>query len=472
MKKLIVLAGILLVVLLAGIGLAMSLVDREAMTAQLQDELGSALGLEIDFAKPLHVSVWPAPQIQVNDVSVHQQDERVASARQAIVRFDWWPLLWGDVQPQAVLIDGLELRIERIEQGAFSPAWTGSREGDETPSLRLPPISLSDADLRYIDQPSERQWLLQGCDLEVEELQHSGGSRDEWLASLAVQGMAHCERVEEDRLLVTDVRLEVTGRAGELVFESLEGSAFAGELNGRLDLDLNHQPLQYSLNAGLDDFSLNEFVTLMQDGQQASGRMTLSVELTGEGRDWLQWRQSARGELLLQADDVVLHGVDLDAELDDYIATQRFNLIDVGAVFLAGPVGLAASRGYSFTGLLQSSGERTPIDAMASDWSIADGQARARDVALRTEKSRLAVTGALDFIDYRFADLRVAVIDVDGCAIVEQRINGSFDDPDLSRPNVLVTAMGPILDLMERGLQALDAEADCEVVYSGRIDHP
>ncbi|TVP88882.1 MAG: AsmA family protein, partial [Pseudomonadaceae bacterium] len=110
--------------------------------------------------------------------------------------------------------------------------------------------------------------------------------------------------------------------------------------------------------------------------------------------------------------------------------------------------------------------------AMSSEWSIAEGMAKAEDVAMRTEKSRVALAGELDFVEYAFADLRVAVIDVDGCAVIQQRINGRFKDPEVESPNVLVEAIGPVLDLVDRGLRALDVDDDCEVFYDGSIEHP
>ena len=65
----------------------------------------------------------------------------------------------------------------------------------------------------------------------------------------------------------------------------------------------------------------------------------------------------------------------------------------------------------------------------------------------------------------------MAVLDRDGCAIVEQTITGSFDDPDVNQPNFLVAAAGPLLDLVESGLQAITGE-ECETFYSGSVAHP
>ena len=471
MKKLLV-SAVLVMCLLFLVGVIINLlVDREKMTARVQDEMQDVLGLEVDFEQPLRFSLWRGPLVRAGTVTLTTGSEAVASVERALVRLRIMPLLRGDIQVQTVLLDAPELRIERIGGGEFKPGFTGRGEGSVQP-LSIPRLRVRDAVVRFHGRPGDREWLFQQCALQLDDIQHAGGEQSDWLASLAMQGSLTCEQIEQGRLQATDVAIDVAGSEGQLAFKLLTGTAFDGQLNARLDLDLASELPQYTLQAGLDDFSLDEFVTALDEGQEASGRMILNLELEGEGDDWLQLRQSAAGKLSLEATGLVLYGVDLDEELDSYAATQRFNLVDVGAVFLAGPLGLAASRGYSFTGMLQTSGEQTPIAEMSSEWTIAQGRAKAEDVAMRTEKSRVALTGELDFINYAFVDLRVAVIDVDGCAMIEQRIDGSFRNPEVASPNVLVEAMGPVLDLLERGLSALNADGECEAFYAGNITHP
>lgn len=77
----------------------------------------------------------------------------------------------------------------------------------------------------------------------------------------------------------------------------------------------------------------------------------------------------------------------------------------------------------------------------------------------------------LDFVNLRFRDMRVAVIDPEGCAVVEQRIRGGFHEPTIDEPNVLVTLTAPFVDLLERGV-ALLTESSCDPFYTGRIAHP
>ena len=111
------------------------------------------------------------------------------------------------------------------------------------------------------------------------------------------------------------------------------------------------------------------------------------------------------------------------------------------------------------------------IEQMVSEWTVDQGVAQASDVAFRTPRHRLALQGALDFGNVSFENLRVAVVDADGCAVVEQQITGPFHDPEIQKPNVLVAVTGPMLDLVQRGVRAI-TNRDCDTFYSGSLPHP
>lgn len=106
-----------------------------------------------------------------------------------------------------------------------------------------------------------------------------------------------------------------------------------------------------------------------------------------------------------------------------------------------------------------------------SDWSVERGVAQAKDVAMATTKNRIALQGGLDFVNERFADVTVAVIDADGCAGAQQAIHGSFGNPTVEKPRFLTSLAGPVLKLYKQARGLLPAEP-CEVFYSGSVTPP
>ena len=144
---------------------------------------------------------------------------------------------------------------------------------------------------------------------------------------------------------------------------------------------------------------------------------------------------------------------------------------DVGALFFAGPLGLAVTKGYNFAGIFQGSGGSSNIRKLVSEWKVERGVAQAQDVAMATNKNRIALHGGLDFVNEQFDDVTVALIDAKGCATVRQKIRGPFRKPVVEQPSVLSSLTGPVLRLLKKG-RSLFPGGECEVFYAGSVTPP
>lgn len=103
--------------------------------------------------------------------------------------------------------------------------------------------------------------------------------------------------------------------------------------------------------------------------------------------------------------------------------------MDAGAFFFAGPVGLAVTKGYDVASIFQGSKGRSEIRTLVSGWKVERGVAQAQDLAMATNENRGVLHGGLDFVNKRFDDVTVALIDAKGCAKVKQKIRGTFQPP-------------------------------------------
>jgi AsmA protein len=185
------------------------------------------------------------------------------------------------------------------------------------------------------------------------------------------------------------------------------------------------------------------------------------------GWDADEMTRSADGEASLRGKDLDFAIGDLDKTLSRYESSQNFNLVDVGAFFIAGPFGLIVTKGYNFASIFQGRGGNTHIRTLVSHWKVADGVAHAQDVAMATKENRLAMKGALDFVNMKFDDVTVAILDNRGCARVEQRIRGPFSKPVVERPNVMSSMTGPITRLVGETKRLFGAK--CTVFYEGSV---
>lgn len=134
------------------------------------------------------------------------------------------------------------------------------------------------------------------------------------------------------------------------------------------------------------------------------------------------------------------------------------------------PFGPLITKGYNFGSLFMGSGGNSRIRVLVSDWKLERGVAHAKDVALATNEYRIALTGRLDFINERYDDVIVAVVDEKGCAKVRQKIRGPFVNPVVENESVLQSVAGPMLNLYKQARKLLGGQ--CEVFYAGSVAPP
>jgi len=184
-------------------------------------------------------------------------------------------------------------------------------------------------------------------------------------------------------------------------------------------------------------------------------------------------KRTLRGTVSLRGEDLTLHGIDIDAVLSKMEEAQQLNLADVGAFLLAGPLGPAVTKGYSFGGVYGAGakGGESRLTRLVSDWTVRDGMAEAKDVAFATRKNRIALKGNLDIVHERFVDVTVAVLDEKGCAKLRQKISGPFRDPQVDKLSALQSAATSILGIFERAKQLM-GRSDCVPFYTGSVAHP
>jgi AsmA protein len=164
--------------------------------------------------------------------------------------------------------------------------------------------------------------------------------------------------------------------------------------------------------------------------------------------------------------------MNLDSLLSNIGKSQNFSLVDVGAFFLAGPLGTVLTKGYDFEGVYKEiRGGQGIIKKLVSEWRIKNGIAEAEDVALSTQRNRVAMKGGLDFVNSLFDGVTVAALDEKGCAKFSQKIHGPFRKPQIEKISTLSTVVGPGVKLFEK-MQKFVGWGKCKVFYKGSVKHP
>jgi uncharacterized protein involved in outer membrane biogenesis len=460
------LVGLLFVVVAALLGL----VDPNVYKSRVETSVSRAVGMEVSIAGRLAVDFFPGLLVTLEDVRFRNQAADVVSARQATIAIDLMSVLANEVRIENIVLKRPVIAIERDLDGRFN--FEAAHATAETPlALDWPNVSVSDGTIVYVDQRFGKGFEGRDCRLDVRHLRLSGGQRSNLARDLSFTAQAGCREVRKDGFTVSDLKFSAEMRNGILDLKPVTTRVFDTQGLGSIHADFSGSVALYQVGYTLSQFPIEAFFKTLSHKQVAVGRMDFSADLSTQGSTVKEMRRGMKGQISLRGKNLTLSGSDLDRAFERFESSQTFSLVDVGAFFFAGPLGLVVTKGYDFANLAQAQSGSSEIQTLVSDWKVERGVAHARDVAMATKENRIALQGKLDFVNDQFDEVTVALVDAKGCVKVRQKISGPFQHPVVAKPDLATSLAGPALRLLKKGRDLLTGR-QCGVFYAGSVAAP
>jgi uncharacterized protein involved in outer membrane biogenesis len=448
-----------------------SFVDTSVYKPWLERAASEALGMEVYAGGRLGVGFFPGLRIRLDDVQIRNQGKEIVSAKEASLEIALLPLLRKEVRIRRLGLQRPRISIKRNSDGNFN--FEQQKEAKGTyPTPGLDHLSFSEGTFLYEDEQSGEGFEVGNFNLDLRNLRIAGGNSAEFLKNLSFTAEFACREIRTKGLMFSDVKFTGKGKNGIFTLNPVTMRLFGGQGSGSIEADFSGPVPHYSVRSSLVKFQIEEYFKTLSSKRVAEGSMDFSASLSMRGNTVKEITQTAGGEVSLRGENLTLYGNDIDQEFARFESSQNFNLVDVGAFFFAGPIGLAVTKGYSFASIFQGAeGSSSSIGKLFSDWKVERGIAQAKDVAMATKANRVALKGRINFVNERFDDVTIALIDARGCARVKQRILGPFGKPVVEKPSVLMSLAGPALNLLKQA-QDLLTDGTCKVFYTGSVPAP
>jgi uncharacterized protein involved in outer membrane biogenesis len=468
LKRLLIALGGLLLLAILGLAIALFLMPQYSKS-QIERAASDALGMQVTIGGGLKVRLFPSFGVTLQDVRIAAQGAEWVAAQEARMGIDLMPLLHRQIRISWIGLRHVTLTVEQGRDGRFNFQGPASAAG-MLPPFDSTDVSLADVTVLYTDRQNGNQWRAGPCDVQASHLQVAAVQATELMNGLGITAAVSCEQIQTRKLLMTDVKFAIDAKQGLYEFRDIRMRAYNGHGSGEVHANYSGRVPSYRLHYVLSRFSVTDFWKTLSQQKIGEGVMDFSTDLTLNGSTVREMTQTSLGTASLHGSNLTLAIGDLDSELSRYESTQKFNLIDIGAFLVAGPLGVAVTKGYDFSRVFGNSGGSSEIPAFISEWQIDRGVAQAKDVAMTTNKNRLALHGSLDFVGDRFQDVTVALVNEHGCARVKQNVRGSFSKPDVEKPNVVVSVTGPVRKLFKKAKHLVGGR--CEVFYAGSLPPP
>ena len=447
--------------LLLGLALSVLIAWRVSTKARLEAAASNALGMEVKIRGQATLRFIPSLGVTLGDVHIGSPDAELLAAKQASLGVALGSLLRGKPRISGIVLKHVTISIEagKLNFEARAPAKV----------IEPTDVTLEDASLVYTDRNGEMAVHAGPCAVTAGRLQRSASSGGA-INYLAATGELTCEQIRTRNLVMSDVKSAIDGNAGVFEFKPVTMQAYGGKGAGEVRGDFTGREPAYRVQVTLSKLHIEQFFESFSHKEPADGVMDFSANLSMSGKSADQLKRTSTGEASLKGANLTLKIADLDRELSRYDSSQHFTLIDVGAVLVAGPIGLAVTKGYDFARVIDSTGGSSQVQTLISNWQVEQGVAQARDVAMATKENRIALKGGLDFVNGRFQDVTVALLDAKGCPKVEQKVGGSFAHPEVLTPNALNSVTGPARNLVTQAKKVLGVR--CDVFYTGSLAQP
>jgi AsmA protein len=336
-------------------------------------------------------------------------------------------------------------------------------------------ISISEGRLVYTDERSSERIKVDDFDATIRNLSYGGTDGGGPFKNISFTGNIRCKTLTINNFTLTNLVVRTAGGSGKLDVNPVSMDIFGGAGKGSIHVDLTrtspHYRLITTLNRCRSDELIQAFSPKKFPGKSIEGMVDFSADLTATGKSADEVKRSLNGDVSLKGENLMLYSLDIDALIPKYERSQNFNLVDVGAFFLAGPFGPVLTKSYNFGSLYEEmQGGKGIINKLVSIWKVKNGVAEAIDVALATKKYRIAMKGGLNFINDQFVDVTVAVLDKRGCAVYSQKVHGPFNKAKIEKVSILKSITGSVSNALKDAWKFVGGE--CTIFYSGSVAQP
>lgn len=214
------------------------------------------------------------------------------------------------------------------------------------------------------------------------------------------------------------------------------------------------------------------------------GLVNANASLSIKGKDMQSILSNLNGNARLSGSNFEIYSIDIDGLVSNYENTNQVNLLDIGAFVLAGPFGIAATKGsdvgmLGFNAVVSS---KSLIKQIEANFDLKNGVAFAKDVAFATGKTRIAAKGAINLKNDNFDNFEIGILDEKNCAKLSQKIKGTLQNPkiELSKATVqtAINLATSLFGKIKKGAQKVTdpilgtQNAKCEPFYNGIVKHP
>jgi len=467
-KSLLIAGGVVALIVIAAIA-ALLLFDINKFKSNIESAAFNETGLEVRINGKMERSFFPFG-VSAKDIHVTNNGGEIISLENLKLGVELMPLLKKQLKVTSCELVKPVVTIVKDADGKYNFESTEkkSTKGQPGAASSLNDLKLSKGILVYLDKKTGEKTEFKDFNLAINNLSVADTS-GVIIKDISCTGNLDCKEIRKRDLTIDNVKSPIKVEKGVICLTPLTMDIFGSKGEGDATADKSEPDAVYKINLKVSKLDFAKLEEFYGTKKVIGGKGDLYASLTMKEKGNRTQLSSMYGTFSLRGDNLVTFTMDLDKVLSSYETSQEFNLVDLGAFFIAGPLSTIALKGYRYGDVYsQTRGGQGVITHFISHWKIKDGVADATDCALATRHNRVALTGKLDLVSERYDNVIVALLDDKGCAKFKQSISGSFGSPRIGAVSRIESLAGPIFKLYSKAKSFVQG-GKCEVFYNGTV---
>ena len=475
-RALLIVLGVTSLVVLAIVVFAARF-DLNSWKSEIEAAASKGTRMHVTIQGDLERKRWFPVTVAVQGLQFQNRDEPVVTLDKVeCSSLNLIPLLRGRLRMGTCTVDGFAIAIVRGADGHFNFERTSPRPRPPPGAdAKSPPLLVS----RLIARGGAYTYTVRGEPAEAEIAGISAdvhnfaiGKFPEGIRrAFSFKGELGWDTLQRDTLTVTGMKSKVAAAGGHFQLSDLSLDAFGGKGTGAFTADTSEHTPRFELRLDVPQCRVEDVLKGLHAEPVIGGEAALTIDVRTAGRNKDELTQTLSGDVSLSGNGLQTHDLDLDKLIKKFDKTRGFNLIDLAAFFIAGPLGPIATKGIDFGRVYKQlgTGEGT-LDRLVTTWSIDGGLAQAKDCAIATKKNRVAFAGKIDLVHGVYQDAAIAVLDKRGCSRYTEKLSGPVGGRRSFGKSTMKAIAGPFVGLFQKIHHAFDQK--CDVFYSGSVPQP
>lgn len=473
---------IALIVIIAALGLYFW--DANLLKPEVESHLTNVEGHEVNLGDIEH-SLFDLGKVIIHDLTIHGEAIN-GQIGKLTLDIDVSRALRKEIILNEIELYGSDLKIDmsKLQQLAEQKQKQAQEEAEDNPTpdqtnkqlpiktLLVKSAKLSNA--KFKDVSEQRMFTVEGVKVSTSDALLVNNKKlvllDEnnplilLLDAKSVRGLAFPQASIEAMAKIQKSKIEL--KTLQLSTEKSEIS-----LNAQLETKADETALTLSVaESKLDISDLTSIIKEAKIQPQGIVNFTLDATTSGAQKDINSLLSQLTATTKLSMQEGKLTGIDINQLLSAYKKSKETDLADIGGFLISGPMGLIASNMFDLGTSGQGMDGETVIPQLNLQGEMKDGVIHIQDTALATDKFRLAFKGGINPLKQEFNDFTFAILNDQGCADVEQTLNGSLQQPTSAVAETLLdTALAPISGLLNT---VKNTVTECKPFYQGEVAHP